>query len=53
MAVDLSHVSLTAFVLSAADEKAEQIISESRSTPLPATFLDEFFNALAPEPPLF
>ncbi len=51
LAADLSHESLTAFVLSAADEKAERIIAESRNTPLPAAFFDEFFDALAPEPP--
>ena len=50
LAADLSHESLTAFVLSAADEKAERIISESRSTPLPAEFFEEFFSALASEP---
>lgn len=50
LAADLSHESLTAFVLAAADEKAEQIITESRSTPLPAAFFDDFFAALAPEP---
>lgn len=50
LAADLSHESLTAFVLAAADEKAEQVITESRSTPLPAAFFDKFFDALAPEP---
>lgn len=50
LAADLSHESLTAFVLAAADEKAEQVIAESRSTALPAAFFDEFFHSLTPEP---
>ena len=49
-AADLSHESLTAFVLSAADEKAERVLSAARTTPLTAGFFDEFFDALAPEP---
>lgn len=50
LAADLVHESLTSFVLSAADEKAERIIADSRSTALPAAFFDEFFDTLAPEP---
>lgn len=50
LAADLSRESLTKFVLSAADEKAEQVIAESRSTVLPDRFFDEFFGSLAPEP---
>jgi uncharacterized protein (DUF1778 family) len=49
-AADHLHVSLTVFVLSAADEKAERVLAESRSTPLPAEFFDGFFDSLAPEP---
>jgi len=49
-AADLSHESLTAFVLSAADEKADRVIADARTTPLPADFSDEFFDSLAPEP---
>ena len=49
-AADLSHQSLTAFVLSAADERAERVIADSSTTPLPADFFDEFFDSLAPEP---
>lgn len=49
-AADLSHESLTAFVLSAADEKAERVIADARTTPLTAGFFDDFFDALAPEP---
>lgn len=50
LAADLTHESLTSFVLSAADEKAERVIADSRSTVLPAAFFDEFFDSLAPEP---
>ena len=50
IAAYLSHESLTAFVLSAADERAERVIRDSRTTPLPADFFDEFFDSLAPEP---
>jgi uncharacterized protein (DUF1778 family) len=50
IAADLSHESLTAFVLSAADARAERVIADSRTTPLPADFFDEFFESLAPEP---
>ena len=49
-AADLTHESLTAFVLSAADERAERVIADARTTPLPADFFDEFFDSLAPEP---
>ncbi len=50
LAADLVHESLTSFVLSAADEKAERVITDSRSTALPAEFFDAFFDSLAPEP---
>jgi len=50
VAADLSHESLTAFVLSAADERAERVIADARTTPLPAEFFDDFFDTLAPEP---
>lgn len=49
-AADLSHESLTSFVLSAADERAERVIAQSRTTELPADFFDDFFDSLAPEP---
>jgi uncharacterized protein (DUF1778 family) len=45
-AADLTHESLTAFVLSAADERAERVIADGRATSLPA----DFFDSLAPEP---
>jgi uncharacterized protein (DUF1778 family) len=49
-AADLSHESLTAFVLSAADERAARVIADARTTALPADFFDHFFDSLAPEP---
>lgn len=50
LAADLAHESLTSFVLSAADERADRVITDSRSTVLPAEFFDAFFDSLAPEP---
>lgn len=50
IAADLSNVTLTAFVLSAADDRAVQVIADSQSTELPAGFFDEFFDSLAPDP---
>lgn len=50
LAVDLSHQSSAAFVLNAADEFAERVIVESRSTTLPANFFDDSCDTLAPEP---
>lgn len=49
-AADLSHESLSAFVLSAADERADRVIADSRATELPADFFDDFFESLAPDP---
>lgn len=50
LAANLSHQSLTAFVLSAADEKAARVLAEQRTTALPAEFFDAFFDAAAAEP---
>ena len=50
MAADLAHESLTSFVLSAADDRAERVIADSRTTTLPTDFFDDFFDSLAPEP---
>ena len=50
LAADLSHQSLTSFVLTAADEQAARVIEESRSTTLAPDFFDAFFTSLAPEP---
>jgi len=50
LAADLTHESLTAFVLSAADERAERVIADGQMTSLPADFFDDFFGSLAAEP---
>lgn len=50
IAADLAHESLTSFVLSAADERAERVIADSRTTTLPADFFDAFFDSMAAEP---
>lgn len=50
MAADLTHESLTSFVLSAADERADRVIADSRTTTLSAGFFDAFFNSIAPKP---
>ena len=49
-AADLSHMSLSAFVLSAADERAQHVIDQQSATALPAHFHDEFFDSLAAPP---
>lgn len=49
-AADLSHMSLSAFVLSAADERAQQVIDQQSATALPAHFYDDFFDSLAAPP---
>ena len=50
LAAELSHESLTGFVLSAAEQRAERVIAEARNTTLPGDFFDLFFGALAAEP---
>lgn len=49
LAAELSHESLTSFVLSAAEARAAQVIADARTTTLPAEFFDVFFDSLAPE----
>jgi uncharacterized protein (DUF1778 family) len=51
MAAELSHVSLSKFVLDAATARADQVLADQRKTELPAAFFDEFFEAInAPAP---
>ena len=50
IAADLAYESLTSFVLSAADERAERVIADSRTTTLPADFFDAFFDSMVAEP---
>jgi uncharacterized protein (DUF1778 family) len=47
-AAEIEHESLTEFVLSAAEERAEAVLS--RRTTVPAEFFDAMFEALS-EPP--
>ncbi|OIN82400.1 DUF1778 domain-containing protein [Mycobacterium malmoense] len=47
-AAEMEHQTLTEFVLSAAEERAESVLS--RQTTLSAEFFDAMFNALS-EPP--
>ncbi len=49
-AADIRQESLTAFILSAAEERAAKVIAEARSTSVTAEFFDQFFDSLAPEP---
>ena len=51
-AADLSHQSVSAFVLDAAGEKAERVIAASAATSVPSTFFDDLWEALeAPSRP--
>ncbi|MGI9197544.1 MAG: DUF1778 domain-containing protein [Candidatus Nanopelagicales bacterium] len=49
-AADLSHMSLSAFVLSAADERAQQVLDQQSAPALPDHFYDDFFDSLAAPP---
>jgi len=46
-AAELERVPLTAFVLSAADEKADWVFHKHNSLSVPADFYDEFFDSLS------
>jgi uncharacterized protein (DUF1778 family) len=50
LAAELSHETLTGFVLSAAEQRAERVIAEARNTTLSGEFFDLFFSALVAEP---
>lgn len=49
-AAELSHQSMSSFVLDAAAERAEQVIASSNATGVPADFFDALWAALD-EPP--
>lgn len=49
-AATLENESLTAFVLSAAEIRAVEIMDAQRITEVPAEFFDDFFHALSDEP---
>lgn len=45
-AAELQHASISAFVVDAAEEKAEQVILEQHETFVPSRFFDELLAAL-------
>ena len=45
-AADLEHQSLSAFVLDAAAERAEQVIASASATAVPSDFFDQLWEAL-------
>lgn len=49
-AAELAHQSMSSFMLSAAQERAEQIIATSKTTVVPATFFDDMWKALDAPP---
>ena len=49
-AAELARQSLSAFVLDAASERAEQVIASSSSTVVPDDFFDELWDALDAPP---
>lgn len=50
IAADLTDRNLTAFVLAAAEDAADQVIANHQSTVMAADFFDDFFDAVAAEP---
>lgn len=50
VAAGLSNESLTAFVLAAADERADRVIGRQHTTELPGDSFDDFFDSPASEP---
>lgn len=51
-AAELTHQTLTSFILEAAERRAEQVVAESNTTVVPSAFFDQLLDALdrAPEP---
>lgn len=49
-AAELTHQSLSAFVLAAAAERAEQVIASSTATVVPSEFFDQLWDALDAPP---
>jgi len=45
-AADLEHTSISSFMVAAAAEKADRVIAEHHTTPVPAAFFDELLAAL-------
>jgi uncharacterized protein (DUF1778 family) len=50
LAAELRHQSMSAFILDAAGEKAEQVIAASAATPVPSDFFDQLWQALDAPP---
>lgn len=46
VAAELSHVSLSKFILDAATARADEVMADQRSTALAEEFFDEFFAAV-------
>jgi uncharacterized protein (DUF1778 family) len=45
-AAELGHQSVSAFVLDAASDRAEEVIASASATVVPSDFFDELWNAL-------
>jgi uncharacterized protein (DUF1778 family) len=45
-AAELEHQSVSAFVLDAASDRAEQVITSASATVVPSDFFDQLWNAL-------
>ena len=50
LAASLTRQTLSAFLLEAATERAERVISESRETVVPAAFFDKLWRSLEKPP---
>lgn len=50
LAASLAKQTLSAFMMEAATERAEQVIAESRDTVVPATFFDALWRSLEKAP---
>jgi uncharacterized protein (DUF1778 family) len=49
-AAELEHQSVSAFVLDAASERAEQVIASASATVVPSDFFDQLWEALEAPP---
>lgn len=49
-AAELTHQSVSSFMLSAAEERAEQVIAMTASSIVPSAFFDEIYEALDAPP---
>ncbi len=45
-AADLTNQTLTSFILSAAEERAQQVVADSNTTVVPSEYFDELLDAL-------